>query len=440
MSSSWTNRSSSVEGLDIAAQRASSLPVLPAVPTARQALDDVNMFVRLTSRFADEFISQLVQSVRTFWPQASRPSVQHDKCALPPLQMQSFMVVLDDESPADHNLGAQLNHSLQAWNFPAQIRYERPEQYYGDRGHNRQQWSMFWADRHVSGKFVAFVDSDTIFTTQIHAGDLFDDVGRPRIIANVGAPQNSFWHDAPAATALALGKPEVLRCMSYFPVILKTQHLAALREHISSTLGGDFDTVFQRHIVTRTYSQFNIMCNYAWYFHKDEYSWHMQEREPGWRGEVPGQITSADLDSLLRTHSKEAAPFPRVSIHWGYVEPDILQRGIVSVVREGVCRSACAQLQAVASRQQNGSLATCILQSGACALGTERPSVCDYCASEDQTTMASLHRLLFEFESARWYSGANYLDAALQAQATHYAGIAAAPQHEWITSEFTSCQ
>lgn len=42
-----------------------------------------------------------------------------------------------------------------------------PSPYHGESGHDRQQWSMFWADNYTSSDYVGFVDTDTLFDTLV---------------------------------------------------------------------------------------------------------------------------------------------------------------------------------------------------------------------------------------------------------------------------------
>ena len=76
------------------------------------------------------------------------------------------------------------------------------------------------------------------------------------------------------------GALEPVRCMSYFPVIIKRVHLHLMREHISKMHHGkSFDDVFRDR--NGIYSQFNVMCAYMFYFHRDEYVWYMHPTSAG---------------------------------------------------------------------------------------------------------------------------------------------------------------
>ena len=69
-----------------------------------------------------------------------------------------------------------------------------------------------------------------------------------------------------------------------FPMVLKTSHLAQMREDITRNLGAaSFEDAF--HILCsgrkNSYSQFDIMYNYLWYNKRDEYKWHIAWMESG---------------------------------------------------------------------------------------------------------------------------------------------------------------
>lgn len=67
-----------------------------------------------------------------------------------------------------------------------------------------------------------------------------------------------------------------MRCVSYFPVIIRISHLREMRAFFSAKFHKTFDNLFFDHIMGaygKFYSQFNIMCAFLFYFHRDEYVW-----------------------------------------------------------------------------------------------------------------------------------------------------------------------
>ena len=86
-----------------------------------------------------------------------------------------------------------------------------------------------------------------------------------------------------------LGQEEVMICMAYFPVIFKASHLKELREYLIKRFKAtDFDDFFLHQLFdNNSLCQFNIMCNFMWYFKNDEYTWRVHDLTPDWDGITP---------------------------------------------------------------------------------------------------------------------------------------------------------
>lgn len=285
----------------------------------RQSWPELDLFVRMSADFRDTFQNVLLRSLRLFWP------LQHLK----------LVVVLDDEKEEDHKFGGELTSIASKYGLPPfKVFYESPSTTY-ESGYDRQQWSMFWADNYTSATYVGFMDTDTLITTRVHAGDLFE-CGRPLVLGVVGNEWEKHWVASSKTTALVLGKPEVMRGMTYFPVVLKVSHLAKMRQEITGRLNANcFDDAFRifskgsrRHAFT--YSQFNIMVNYVFYHEHCDYSFSFQELIPGDRTVSEGR--SPCLDTIL----DEMNTFPRVFVteHNSHA-----QKPVDDFLLEGFCRS-----------------------------------------------------------------------------------------------------
>lgn len=277
--------------------------------------------MRMSAKFRDTFKNILLRSLRLFWPR----------------EHLNLVIVLDDESEEDHRFGEEVATIAVSYGLPPiKVVYETPSTAY-ETGYDRQQWSMFWADNYTTATYVGFVDTDTLFTTRVHPGDLFE-CGRPLVLGVVGAEKATQWVSSSKTTALVLGKPEVMRGMTYFPVILKTSHLAKMRlditERLNATSFDDAFTTFSKgsRRGAFTYSQFNIMVNYVFYREHCDYSFSFQELNPGdWtvsEGRSPCLITILD----------EMNTFPRVLVsqHNSYVSA---QKPVDQYLLEGFCRS-----------------------------------------------------------------------------------------------------
>ncbi len=274
---------------------------------------DLNLFLTMPETDYKEFQQQLLQSLLLFWP----------------LQYLNMVIVLDEESKNTEFESLMRSNTKKIHNCI--IRYNKPNQFYGGKGHDRQQLIMFWADSFSSSEYVGFVDTDTLFVSPVHQDDLFED-GKPVIIGlyGIGAPS---WQKKSIATANILRQGEVLRCMSYFPVIIKSKHLKEMRLLVQDIHGISFNEYFRQMRRNESYSQFNIMCNYLWHHHREEYSWHIQEY--GRRvtdNTVPGQVEAKFPPEMMW-------PWPRVAIHTNYhfIQPSNSNRILNQILASGFC-------------------------------------------------------------------------------------------------------
>jgi len=236
----------------------------------------------------------------------------------------------------------------------------------------------------VNTKYVAFVDTDTVFVTTVTEADLFDEAGRPHIIGEVGSPENGWWERVPPTTHHFLGQPEVMRAMAYFPCVYQTDLFPRIRHYMTSMHGVPLEDVFAGAYSKGFISQFNVFANFAFRFAKQQYHFALQEYATGWRCMLAGQIPPTELGDLLRT--EDTAPLARVAVHWGYMGHDTSEAGY----RESTLR-------------------------GACYSGLQHPA----CSKFDP---AALHEELFQFERHDWL----WDPRCKQAAARHYEHVRAA--------------
>ena len=188
------------------------------------------------------------------------------------------VVVLDDDA-ADRAYGANLS---QAWPWPT-VAHRQVE--HGLEPHVMQQGAYLYADTYLPAgvKYVAMLDTDSLFTTPVERDGLFDSRGRPYIIGQVGRePPGSVWHELFKWTAAFLKQPEAMRAMSYFPLVFKVEHLKELRDHVSRLHGGvSFDKIWLNVslAVTRrgAIAAFNAIVNYLYFHHRNEYNFRLQQ-------------------------------------------------------------------------------------------------------------------------------------------------------------------
>ena len=186
-----------------------------------------------------------------------------------------------------------------------------------NRGYDRQQLVMFWADNFTNHDFVGFSDTDVAFLTYIDREDLFED-GKPVVNARSGLHEfNDNWHTMPNGTFRALGILEPLRCMSYWPVIINVSHFKDMRDYISRFHGMPFNQAFRQKINIGPYSQFGIMCTYLFTFKRDEYKWYVHTETPGWDGIDPPPNPGQD-GNLSHFTPEMYLPKPRIATHTRY--------------------------------------------------------------------------------------------------------------------------
>ena len=205
--------------------------------------------------------------------------------------------------------------------------------------------------------------------------------GKPIIQARIGTGGGDFWKDVPTGTQLALKLPEMARCMSYFPVIIKTAHFKMIRDYISRQNGKPFNEVFREFSKNNQYSQFNIICNYLWYFHPDEYEWRFWEDPPGWVASGNPNTAPGQTKNYSHITFNNTRPIIKAFIHYRHHNDEFGRLPQSRYIEEGYCfltnftdRSLCNQ--------------------------TDR-----------------LHKTIFRFEGADWLYD---IPGCLQAQNFHY--------------------
>jgi len=230
--------------------------------------------------------------------------------------------------------------------FDIYISLNEPSSFYS-KGYDRQQLLMFWADNYTSAEYVGFVDTDCLFITYVDISDLFED-GLPVINGRIGYNNRKPWSQVPGATYAITGHEEPMRCMSYFPVIIKTKHLKEIREFISEHNGRrPFNEVFREFADRAFYSQFNLMCTYLWSFRRDEYRWYVHDETPEWDGFNPKPVYGQWADKSVYSNYM-FLPKPRIAAHARYhLWDDFTKKDTIMnnktklnlVLQRGVCNS-----------------------------------------------------------------------------------------------------
>ena len=311
--------------------------------------DNLELYLRVRYVIGwPESSNLLLPSLKLFWPHAS------------------IAVVFDAEEVVDQWAAANIQN-ISARYAPVNFRAVLAEDYrsmlgvqtltipsFPYLGYHRGHLDMMHADKHVQSKHVGFVDSDAMMVTLVTPESIFSPDGKPRIIGFLSRDNMGFEPygiQFMKAVRYMLKKDAVLVCMSYFPVMFKREHITKFREYVAKVHNKPFLDVFKEMFrKTILYCHYSMMCNYVWYYHRDDYVFHYHSYvawRPGWDEPQPDQIKNF---GFLTDENKR--PVARVSTHATYtIMTDHLRPGTYnhSIAGpwfiDGFCYVANAQCQ-----------------------------------------------------------------------------------------------
>ena len=286
--------------------------------TIREKIDannDVELYLRMTTakRILTQFYeSTLVQSMKFFWPANF-----------------SMVVVLDKERQEDHVFGEAIQKTFP---FP-RICFMGTVDVARYVGLDRMQRDMFYPERCTSKKYVAFVDTDTMFISRVVPEMLFDN-HKPIIIGIAGNLSDDHQAFIAQSTLNIFKTKEVMRCMANFPVIFKVEHIINLRKYIEKIHNSTFDEVL---ILKRSafFSQFHMMCQYIWMFHRDEYSFRLSFVWGQRTNLTSGRVDSKYYDKMITEEQRR--PAPRLAVHYKHVPRWKFMDIWRSLLASGIC-------------------------------------------------------------------------------------------------------
>ena len=127
--------------------------------------------------------------------------------------------------------------------------------------------------------------------------------------------------------------------MNFFPVIIKTQHVTEIREYIEKV---HRVSMYKAYITYadkfghNKISHWDVMCTYLWHFHRDEYSWHIDEStgvlDPG----LSRKNATADM----------LVPKAHIAVHTRY---QLYKTSLALLLRTGYCASPASRALSSAS-------------------------------------------------------------------------------------------
>ena len=303
--------------------------------------ENMDLYLRMTTGhpiLVKIYTGVFAQSMRYFWP---------DKYAV--------AVVLDGEKPKDHVFGEAIRKQFP---FP-KLCFMDPPTVPGYSGFDRMQRDMFYPENCTSKKYVGYVDTDTMFITRVIPEMLFIE-DKPIIIGVYGNTTNNYWSVSSHSTANIFKTKEVMKCMSYFPVILKVEHVIQMRRYLEKLHNMPFDEILQKlksnldSGAASRFAQFNLMCQYVWMFHRNEYVFHLQFQPRPHQVIVPKREDPTYYDKMVTAEQK--FPIARTSVHYKYVPWDWRkQETYRHLLRSGICFSGGFELCPDKCKQYNRS-------------------------------------------------------------------------------------
>ena len=92
--------------------------------------------------------------------------------------------------------------------------------------------------------------------------------------------------------------------------------------------------------------QFNLMCNSIWYFHREEYDWHIQKAEGEIDEHLPGSLSVEEWKDLVKDKSL-TKPIIRTADHFKWCLPPNYHKSLNNI---GYCatykeKDACTGLE-----------------------------------------------------------------------------------------------
>ena len=287
-------------------------------------LENIELYTRMKFDKAwNEARSCFFPSLQLFWPHIR------------------VVVGLDADAAHDQQMAPKIAEMVKSQYPPLQARgvliadYPSVVGNPGYSGYYRGQLDMMFADKVVKSKYVGLSDTDTLFVTLVTPRAVFAADGRPIIHGSISRASNGdWWWKAAVGVHYILKKPCAISCMSHFPVILETKHIAEMRAYVEKIHGKPFLEVYKGLFKFGYYCHYSIMCNYIWHFHRDKYEMHYQNyyRFAGdWNATRKGEIN--DFSFLTKENIR---PIVRVSTHYSYTSfgvPYDLPRGAKMIAR-----------------------------------------------------------------------------------------------------------
>jgi hypothetical protein len=233
----------------------------------------VTLFMRMTGLHIKRFYCDFLRTAVLFWP------ASYGKLVL----------VFDQESFLDHKLAKILERQFDQF-FPhrkLEILYEPLPMNYEtllklpwpkrDTGYNRQIWSSFFNDLYTNDTVIAWVDSDTAFSTSVTRNSMYNGTRLRVIGTDCTLLHADFTRRCAKSVEVSIGLPAVADFMLHFPIYIYRDTYANCREYlIRRYKARNFEEVYRNMSVYGLICPVTTILNYAWHFERDRYDWSLK--------------------------------------------------------------------------------------------------------------------------------------------------------------------
>ena len=302
-------------------------------PSSSSPFHDLQLFVSAFPGGFPELQNTLIKTLNFLWPS--------------PIRM---VIVLDDTVLSETNTTKQdMNQQVHEWfqkrpDAQIDVAYNpRSNKTIYGVGWYIQQLIMLWGDNFTNATWIGFMDDDSLVTKAVLEEDLFDSHGRPHTIVRFRADgQPRLWHQA---SNRAYRQKSFVNAMSYFPVIVKRDHLPGMRQAMLNAHPefSYFDELYLHLLKGKPFSQFFLMFDHVWREHRQEYAWHFDN--------FPKGINESDFEKLgilpgtpsdIGVTPEMLQPFPRCVMHGSYMGGK--KQGRKWLVRKAMRKAYCNSL------------------------------------------------------------------------------------------------
>ena len=166
-------------------------------PTINVVEAPVTLFMRMTGLHIKRFYCDFLRTAVLFWP------ASYGKLVL----------VFDQESSLDHKLANILERQF----IETLLKLPWPKR---DTGYNRQIWSSFFNDLYTNDTVIAWVDSDTAFSSSVTRNSMYNGTRLRVIGTDCTLLRADFARRCAKSAEISIGLPAVADFMLHFPVYI----------------------------------------------------------------------------------------------------------------------------------------------------------------------------------------------------------------------------